>query len=145
MSGLPIQAISARLLCASMTAAPFMARALLICPMWLLKTGFADNGTAEVLVEAIDPLGQPGQSLVPLGQTANCAKDNSRPDIPPLNQGRYLQVGAFDQCSRRSCCRKKIRGYTSHPILVQQRDHAVQSLDWSHQRPDGVAVNQAGT
>jgi cell division septation protein DedD len=33
-----------------------------------------------------------------------------------------LQVGAFDQLQQAQILQKKIRGYTSHPILVQQRD-----------------------
>lgn len=94
-----------------------------------LKLGFADNGTAEVLVEAIDPSGsldRPEPEAVPpaVAKTQAVAESNSDtgPTLPPLNQGRYLQVGAFDQLEQAQALQKKIRSHTSHPILVQQRD-----------------------
>ncbi|MGB2154428.1 MAG: septal ring lytic transglycosylase RlpA family protein [Porticoccaceae bacterium] len=94
-----------------------------------LKLGFADNGTAEVLVEAIDPSGsldRPEPEAVPPAVAKTQVVPESNPDtgptIPPLNQGRYLQVGAFDQLEQAQALQKKIRGHTSHPILVQQRD-----------------------
>jgi len=88
-----------------------------------LKLGFADNGTADVLVETIDLSGSPDRPVA-AAKPETVAKDQPEtgPIIPPLNQGRYLQVGAFDQLQQAQLLQKKIRGYTSHPILVQQRD-----------------------
>jgi rare lipoprotein A len=90
-----------------------------------LKLGFADNGTAEVLVETIDPSGslhRPEPVAEPKVVASAGAQPETGPIISPLNQGRYLQVGAFDQLAQAQVLQKKIRGYTSHPILVQQRD-----------------------
>ena len=90
-----------------------------------LKLGFADNGTAEVLVETIDLSGSLDRPKPPAESKAVAKTDGqpeTGPTIPPLNQGRYLQVGAFDKLQQAQVLQKKIRGYTSHPILVQQRD-----------------------
>ena len=88
-----------------------------------LKLGFADNGTADVLVETIDLSGSLDRPVA-AAKPETVAKDQPEtgPIIPPVNQGRYLQVGAFDQLQQAQLLQKKIRGYTSHPILVQQRD-----------------------
>lgn len=90
-----------------------------------LKLGFADTGTAEVLVETIDlsgSLDRPEPPAEPKAVTQTAAQTETGSTTPPLNQGRYLQVGAFDQLQQAQILQKKIRGYTSHPILVQQRD-----------------------
>ena len=77
-----------------------------------LKLGYADNGTAKVLVETIDPSGSHNR------------QPSTQDTVPPLaiNQGAYLQVGAFDNTAAAQVLQKKVRGFTALPILVQQRD-----------------------
>jgi len=102
-----------------------------------LKLGFADRGTAKVLIEAIDPSGS--QSRLPpipvvklpimteaetaiLEATIPAAKTNS--DSPlVISQGPYLQVGAFDSAASAQVLQKEVREFTALPILVQQRDN----------------------
>jgi rare lipoprotein A len=43
--------------------------------------------------------------------------------VPSLTQGRYLQVGAFDNADAARALQKQVRTHTSKPILVQQRDN----------------------
>ena len=82
-----------------------------------LKLGYADQGTADVLIETIDLSGS--QNRVAAQGSSATPADNR---LPSLNQGRYLQVGAFDKLAPAQVLQKQVRGYTSYPILVQQRD-----------------------
>ena len=86
-----------------------------------LKLGFADKGTTEVLVEAIDPSGKSTAKPVATKAevTTPAEKENN---LPSLTQGRYLQVGAFDNADAARTLQKQVRTHTSMPILVQQRD-----------------------
>lgn len=85
-----------------------------------LKLGFADKGTTEVLVEAIDPSGKSTAKPVVTPATAPGSVGNT---MPSLTQGRYLQVGAFDNADAARTLQKQVRTHTSKPILVQQRDN----------------------
>jgi rare lipoprotein A len=85
-----------------------------------LKLGFADKGTTEVLVEAIDPSGKSTAKPVVTPATAPGSEGNT---MPSLTQGRYLQVGAFDNPDAARALQKQVRTHTSKPILVQQRDN----------------------
>jgi rare lipoprotein A len=40
-----------------------------------------------------------------------------------LNQGSYLQVGAFDNADAARVLQKQVRTHTTTPILVQQKDN----------------------
>ena len=84
-----------------------------------LKLGFADKGTTEVLVEAIDPSGKSTAKPATEARSAPSAGKN----VPSLTQGRYLQVGAFDNADAARALQKQVRTHTSKPILVQQRDN----------------------
>ena len=86
-----------------------------------LKLGFADKGTANVIIEAIDPSGSQDRVLTPFA-TGNKAAVKSSNQKPLTIQGRYLQVGAFDALAPAQVLQKQVRGYTQHPILVQQKN-----------------------
>ena len=85
-----------------------------------LKLGFADKGTAKVLIETIDPSGslsrQPTKAEVPT-PTEEVASPVA------INQGSYLQVGAFGDAASAQSIQKAVRKFTALPILVQQRDN----------------------
>jgi rare lipoprotein A len=88
-----------------------------------LKLGFADKGTAKVLIEAIDPSGSqdrlpptPAVKLPAVAETTNAESSVT------INQGPFLQVGAFDNAAAAQILQKKVRQYTALPILVQQQD-----------------------
>ena len=102
-----------------------------------LKLGFADRGTAKVLIEAIDPSGSQ-ERLPPIpvvkiplmteSETAilqasiPVAEINSESPVI-INRGPYLQVGAFGNAASAQILQKEVRGFTALPILVQQRDN----------------------
>jgi len=94
-----------------------------------MKLGFAEQGTAKVLVEAIDPSG--GETNPATAPTAVSKKviveavsEASVDTVPMLmiTPGSYLQVGAFDNAAAAQVLQKKIRLFTQRPILVQQRE-----------------------
>lgn len=94
-----------------------------------IKLGFAEQGTAKVLVEAIDPSG--GETNLVAAPTAVSKKviveavsATSVDTVPMLviTPGSYLQVGAFDKAASAQGLQKKVRLFTQLPILVQQRE-----------------------
>lgn len=85
-----------------------------------LKLGYADNGTAKVLIEAIDPSGSRNRPL-PSPAVKSRQTATTTPPIA-IQQGSYLQVGAFDDAASAQVLQKTVRGFTALPILVQQRD-----------------------
>ena len=94
-----------------------------------IKLGFAEQGTAKVLVEAIDPSG--GETNLVAAPTAVSKKviveavsETSVDTVPMLviTPGSYLQVGAFDKAASAQGLQKKVRLFTQLPILVQQRE-----------------------
>ena len=102
-----------------------------------LKLGYADNGTAKVLIEAIDPSGSqdrlppiPVVKLPVMTKAETAILESSIPatEAQPepavvISQGPYLQVGAFDNANSARILQKEVRGFTVLPILVQQRDN----------------------
>lgn len=103
-----------------------------------LKLGYADKGTAKVLIEAIDPSGSQDRLppipvvKLPIMTEAEAAileapiqvTDTTSESQQPITigQGPYLQVGAFDNADSAQILQKEVRGFTALPILVQQRD-----------------------
>ena len=87
-----------------------------------LKLGFADQGTTKVLVEAIDPSGKTNQKPVTTKPQTSIKTDNANPPLK-LDQGSFLQVGAFDNADAARVLQKQVRSHTTKPILVQQRDN----------------------
>ena len=94
-----------------------------------IKLGFAEQGTAKVLVEAIDPSG--GETNLVAAPTAVSKKviveavsATSVDTVPMLviTPGSYLQVGAFDNAASAQGLQKKVRLFTQLPVLVQQRE-----------------------
>ena len=94
-----------------------------------IKLGFAEQGTAKVLVEAIDPSGGETEPVtaptaVPKKVIVEAVLETSADNVPMLviTPGSYLQVGAFDNAESAQGLQKKVRFFTQRPILVQQRD-----------------------
>ena len=94
-----------------------------------IKLGFAEQGTAKVLVEAIDPSGGETEPVtaptaVPKKVIVEAVLETSVDNVPMLviTPGSYLQVGAFDNAESAQGLQKKVRFFTQRPILVQQRD-----------------------
>ena len=93
-----------------------------------MKLGFAEQGTAKVLVEAIDPSGgatKPltGPAVAPKKTTVEDVLETSvdAEQMLMVTPGSYLQVGAFDNAAAAQVLQKKVRLVTQRPILVQQR------------------------
>ncbi len=86
-----------------------------------MKLGYADKGTARVLVEAIDTTPKPGPTPItvtpskPAPQTL-IAKAGS------ADTGQYLQVGAFTNMATAQQLQNKIRSLTSQPIILRTQD-----------------------
>ena len=74
-----------------------------------MKLGYADRGTAKVLIEAIDTDPKPARQP----QTTKTETDPN---------GRYLQVGAFTEMATAQKLQNKIRSLTSQPIFVRTQD-----------------------
>jgi rare lipoprotein A len=88
-----------------------------------LKLGYADKGTAKVLIEAIDPSGsQDRLPPTPVVKLPTAAETPNAESSVAINQGPFFQVGAFDNAAAAQILQKKVRQYTALPILVQQRD-----------------------
>ncbi len=94
-----------------------------------IKLGFAEQGTAKVLVEAIDPSGGDTKPVTaptaePKQVIVEAVLQASVDTVPKLviAPGSYLQVGAFDNAASAQGLQKKVRFFTQRPILVQQRE-----------------------
>jgi len=98
-----------------------------------MKLGYADKGTANVLIEVIDTEVHP-QTLAnpPLIIQAALIKDAAKPSseviLPskPLtiaSTGNYLQVGAFRDMALATEMQGKISGLTEKPIVVRNQDN----------------------
>jgi rare lipoprotein A len=88
-----------------------------------LKLGYADKGTAKVLIEAIDPSGSQDRLSPTTAVKLPAAAETPNPESSvTINQGSFLQVGAFDNAAAAQILQKKVRQYTALPILVQQQD-----------------------
>lgn len=96
------------------------------------KLGFEKLGTAEVLVEYIDPTkhGETVASAKETGGKVNTVpvKNNLEPPAPaPANPAgyeipanTYLQVGAFTLEKSALALRQKLRDLTAYPVVVRQ-------------------------
>lgn len=77
-----------------------------------LKLGFAANGTAKVSVEALNPAtGYVSRPSVPIANSQNNA---------PVNLGRYLQAGAFENRQSAITLANKIAQAVTVPALVTE-------------------------
>ncbi|MBT5387454.1 MAG: septal ring lytic transglycosylase RlpA family protein [Porticoccaceae bacterium] len=84
-----------------------------------LKLGFADQGTARVLVEYLDP----SQPTATENLSADSSQSASSEDPEQeAFQDRYLQVGAFNDLDSAQILQKKVQDHTSLPISVQKKD-----------------------
>ena len=87
-----------------------------------MKLGYADKGTANVFIEAIDtdPKPEPKKATplptpVPAPQ-AQIAKTET------ANNGQYLQVGAFTDMTTAQQLKNKISSLTNQPIVLRTQD-----------------------
>lgn len=87
-----------------------------------LKLGFADQGTAKVLLESLDPSKGKREPSPQLSRPAFSDNQSADSSLPALSQGRYFQVGAFEDLDTAQGLQKTVRGYTSLPILVHKKD-----------------------
>ena len=90
-----------------------------------MKLGYADKGTAKVLVEAIDT--DPKAPEPPLvtatpSMVAEAELPQSAPDTASY-EGQYLQVGAFSDASLADQLRSKIGSLVSHPMTVRNQNN----------------------
>jgi|TARA_B110000879_G_scaffold188363_1_gene250929 rare lipoprotein A len=96
-----------------------------------MKLGYADKGTAKVLIEVIDTEVHPQTLANPplIIQAALKAAAKSSPPIiasepvAAAGTGNYLQVGAFRDMALATEMQGKISGLTSKPIVVRNQDN----------------------
>jgi len=89
-----------------------------------MKLGYADKGTAKVLVEAIDTEEHPQTKANPplIAQTA--PKPAAQPKVTTeTTPGNYLQVGAFSDMSLVEELKGKIGSLTSQTLVVHKQDN----------------------
>ncbi len=99
-----------------------------------MKLGYADKGTAKVLIEVIDTPVHPQTLANPplIAQVAAKTPVKSKTPYKPkpktssavvVGSGNYLQVGAFKDVALANELQGKIRGLTSKPIVVRNQDN----------------------
>jgi len=96
-----------------------------------MKLGYADKGTAKVLIEVIETEVHPQTLANPplIVQAALKAAAKSSPPIiasepvAAAGTGNYLQVGAFRDMALATEMQGKISGLTSKPIVVRNQDN----------------------
>jgi len=81
-----------------------------------MKLGYADKGTANVLIEAIDTEPKPKKATPPPAPQTQVAKTATG------ETGQYLQVGAFTDMATAQQLKNKIRSLTSQPIVLRTQD-----------------------
>lgn len=86
------------------------------------KLGYANKGTANVVVEAIDP-GEPGRESPPPPPVYRPAPAPSTPaPSAPVGSGQiYLQVGAFADINTAIRLQQQIMGATSAPVGIHSQ------------------------
>lgn len=94
-----------------------------------MKLGYADKGTANVLIEAIDTSPKPKMIEPTNGASAIAAPAITTPKPQPqitkaetADTGHYLQIGAFTDMATAEQLKNKIRGLTSQPIVLRSQD-----------------------
>lgn len=94
-----------------------------------MKLGYADKGTAKVLIEVIDTEVHPQTIANPplIAQVADSAPIKPNPKPTPsstaVSSGNYLQVGAFSDVASANKLKGKIRSLTSKPISVRNQNN----------------------
>ncbi len=86
-----------------------------------MKLGYADKGTAKVIVEAIDttPSSDPKPITVTASTTAPKAPSAK---VATAGNGQYLQVGAFTNMATAQQFKNKISHLVSQPINLRTQD-----------------------
>lgn len=87
-----------------------------------LKLGYANKGTARVLIESIDTDPKPKPAPTPVVQPAANPQIVDSENSADQQSGHYLQVGAFSELSAAQQLQKKIAGLTSQPIVLRTQD-----------------------
>lgn len=90
-----------------------------------IKLGYADKGTAKVLIEAIDTSPKPKVAEPPLAQTSLVSAPAPQPQTAKTetaDSGQYLQVGAFTDMAAAQQLKNKVRSLTSQPIVLRTQD-----------------------
>ena len=95
-----------------------------------MKLGYANKGTANVLIEVIDTEVHPQTLANPplivqagLKATVKPSPEiTSKPAVPAVT-GNYLQVGAFRDITLANEMQGRIRGLTSKPMVVRNQDN----------------------
>lgn len=86
-----------------------------------VKLGYADRGTARVLLEAIVPEGPAGRTFVDSGTSTESAAN--RP-APVANARSYVQVGAFSSLDSARALSQRLQGLTELPVLIRSVETA---------------------
>ena len=98
------------------------------------KLGYADNGTAHVLVEGIDPIAWQQQNNPSYLVQSQPALANQPAEILPAepietgHTGYYLQVGAFSNAQSAEQLRQSLRGVVSANVFVSQTQQNARTL-----------------
>ena len=102
-----------------------------------MKLGYADKGTAKVLIEAIDTSPKPKSTALstvalPIVAPSTVATQPIAPQplapqpetakTEPAVTGQYLQVGAFTDMATAQQLQNKIRSLTTQPIVLRTQD-----------------------
>lgn len=94
-----------------------------------VKLGYHNDGTAPVIVEAIDTssptaIAAASQKVPRLTDTASRDVANNRPDHPSVKPGAklYVQVGAFTQSDSAERMRSRVTSLVNQPVEIKRAD-----------------------
>ena len=88
-----------------------------------MKLGYADKGTAAVLVEAIDTDPKPKPVPKPAPKPTPKSLPNSElAKTETATTGQYLQVGAFTDMATAQQLKNKVSSLTDQPIILRTQD-----------------------
>lgn len=90
-----------------------------------MKLGYADKGTAKVLIEAIDTSPKPKIAAPPVATVVPASTVAPEPQIAKAKtagSGQYLQVGAFTDMATAQQLKNKVRSLTNQPIVLRTQD-----------------------
>jgi rare lipoprotein A len=97
-----------------------------------VKLGYHNNGTAPVLVEAIDTKSPTALAAVTpkvprLTDSASRDVASNKPDHPKVRPGNqlYVQVGAFQKSDSAEKMRSRVSDLVSHPVEIKRADIGV--------------------
>lgn len=86
-----------------------------------VKLGYADRGTARVMLEAIVPASPAGKTFIESGTSTEYAAKRPAPEASARS---YVQVGAFSSLDSARALSQRLEGLTELPVFIRSVETA---------------------